>query len=227
MQLSIDTSTRNASVGLFKKGQILQEINWFSQKNHSVELLPNIKHLFDESGEIQGDLKSVFVVNGPGSFSAIRVGVSVAKAMSSSLNIPLVAINSLQVEFEPFKSQNGNCWAIIPAGKLKYYVGIFPKSDYNINETPEMNVMNHQELFDKIPNNTSICGESAFDIYSDPIATEKQIQILSSTRPTRKCISIYNLANKKLCDNLVDNPLTLEPIYLRSSQIANANKNLH
>ncbi|SVC65036.1 uncharacterized protein METZ01_LOCUS317890, partial [marine metagenome] len=68
--------------------------------------MPNIKHLFDESGEIQGDLKSVFVVNGPGSFSAIRVGVSVAKAMSSSLNIPLVAINSLQVEFEPFKSQN-------------------------------------------------------------------------------------------------------------------------
>jgi tRNA A37 threonylcarbamoyladenosine modification protein TsaB len=97
--------------------------------------------------------------------------------MSSSLNIPLVAINSLQVEFEPFKSQNGNCWAIIPAGKLKYYVGIFPKSDYNINETPEMNVMNHQELIDKIPNNTSICGEAAFDIYSDPIATEKQIQL--------------------------------------------------
>ena len=56
MQLSIDTSTRNASVGLFKKGQILQEINWFSQKNHSVELLPNIKHLFDESGVIQGNL---------------------------------------------------------------------------------------------------------------------------------------------------------------------------
>ena len=84
-----------------------------------------------------------------------------------------------------------------------------------------------QELIEKIPNNTSICGEAAFDIYSDSIATEKQIKILPSTQPTRKCIDIYNLGNKKLCDNLVDNPLTLEPIYLRSSQIANANKNLH
>ena len=227
MILVIDTSTRNASVGLINKDQVLKEINWFSPKNHSIELLPNIKTLFDDSGEKQSKLNCVFVVNGPGSFSAIRVGVSVAKAISTTLSISLIGINSLQVEFEPFKSQNKNCWAIIPAGKLKYYVGIFSTSDYNANEPPEMTVMNHQELIEKIPNNTSICGEAAFDIYSDSIATEKQIKILPSTQPTRKCIDIYNLGNKKLCDNLVDNPLTLEPIYLRSSQIANANKNLH
>ena len=227
MILVIDTSTRNASVGLINKDQVLKEINWFSPKNHSIELLPNIKTLFDDSGQKQSKLNCVFVVNGPGSFSAIRVGVSVAKAISTTLSISLIGINSLQVEFEPFKSQNKNCWAIIPAGKLKYYVGIFSTSDYNVNEPPEMTVMNHQELIEKIPNNTSICGEAAFDIYSDSIATEKQIKILPSTQPTRKCIDIYNLGNKKLFDNLVDNPLTLEPIYLRSSQIANANKNLH
>ena len=148
--------------------------------------------MFDDSGQKQSKLNCVFVVNGPGSFSAIRVGVSVAKAISTTLSISLIGINSLQVEFEPFKSQNKNCWAIIPAGKLKYYVGIFSTSDYNVNETPEMTVMNHQELIEKIPNNTSICGEAAFDIYSDSIATEKQIKILPSTQPTRKCIDIYN-----------------------------------
>ena len=198
MILVIDTSTRNASVGLINKDQVLKEINWFSPKNHSIELLPNIKTLFDDSGEKQSKLNCVFVVNGPGSFSAIRVGVSVAKAISTTLSISLIGINSLQVEFEPFKSQNKNCWAIIPAGKLKYYVGIFSTSDYNVNEPPEMTVMNHQELIEKIPNNTSICGEAAFDIYSDSIATEKQIKILPSTQPTRKCIDIYNLGNKKL-----------------------------
>tara|TARA_Y100000590_G_scaffold307173_1_gene346765 strand:- start:4986 stop:5669 length:684 start_codon:yes stop_codon:yes gene_type:complete len=225
MILLIDTSTRNASVGLAKNEHILKEINWVSQKNHSVELLPNIKELFDSSGEKQSNLDSIFVVNGPGSFSATRVGVSVAKAIASTLNISLIGINSLLVEFEPFKSQHKNCWAIIPAGKLKYYVGIFSESDYDINDAPEMNIMNHKELIDEIPNNTFICGEGAFDIYSDPTSTVKQIQLLSSTRPTRKCISIYNLGNKKLGSNSVDNPLTLEPIYLRSSQIANANKN--
>ena len=53
MILIIDTSTRNASVGLVNKNQVLKEINWFSPKNHSVELLPNIKALFDDSGEKQ------------------------------------------------------------------------------------------------------------------------------------------------------------------------------
>ena len=227
MQLSIDTSTRHASVGLFKNGQILQEINWFSQKNHSVELIPNIKKLFDESEEKQSQLNCIFVVNGPGSFSAIRVGVSVAKAMSSALSISLIAVNSLEVEFEPFKSHIQSLWAVIPAGKQKYYVGHPPKFENKRNGPSNMNVMSHQELISKIPNNISICGEAASEVYSDPVVSEKHIKLLSCPPPTRKPISIYNLCIKKLSNNLIDNPLTLEPIYLRSSQIANANKNLH
>ena len=226
MQLSIDTSTRHASVALFKNGQTLIENNWHSKKNHSVELVPNIKKIFDQSGRKQSSLDCIFVLKGPGSFSALRVGVSVAKAIALALNIPLISVNSLDVEFEPFKYTEKNTWAIIPAGKQKYYVGMFAQCNTTRNKSLVLNVMSHQEVIQTIPYNINICGEAALEIHTNPMVKEKQIQLLSPPPPTRKSPSIYNLCNEKLINDLVENPLTLQPIYLKSSQIANANRNL-
>ncbi len=226
MQLSIDTSTRHASVALFKNGQTLIEYNWSSKKNHSVELVPNIKNIFDKSGTKQSSLDCIFVVNGPGSFSALRVGVSVAKAIASTLNIPLISVNSLDVEFEPFKYTDKNTWSIIPAGKEKYYIGMFYTCNKTSKRTSVLNVMNHEEVVQTIPHNINICGEAAIEIYADPIIKDKHIQLLSAQPPTRKTNSIYNLCNEKFINNLLEDPFILEPIYLKSSQISNANKNL-
>ena len=88
MELQIDTSTRYASVGLSVEGKSLVEIAWRSERNHSVELVPAINRMLEQASAQVSDLKAVFTVSGPGAFSALRVGMSTAKAIASTREIP-------------------------------------------------------------------------------------------------------------------------------------------
>ena len=88
MELSIDTSTRYASVALSKNSQVTHALSWRSEQNHSVECVPAIRRLMEQAGVSPEDVEAVFVARGPGGFSALRVGVSVAKAMSMAQGIP-------------------------------------------------------------------------------------------------------------------------------------------
>ena len=117
MELSIDTSTRYASVALSNNGQVTHALSWRSEQNHSVECVPAMRRLMEQAGVSPEDVKAVFVARGPGGFSALRVGVSVAKAMSMAQGIPLVAVGSLHVEAYPYLGLGRPVCAIMAAGR--------------------------------------------------------------------------------------------------------------
>ena len=98
MELSIDTSTRYASIAVTDKGEARWEISWFSKQNHTVELTVAIQAMLTQAGIAPNDLNAIFVATGPGGFSALRVGMSVAKGMSEGLDIPLIGVDTLRVE---------------------------------------------------------------------------------------------------------------------------------
>ena len=125
MELSIDTSTRYASVALSKNGQVSHALSWRSEQNHSVECVPAIRRLMEQAGVSPEDVEAVFVARGPGGFSALRVGVSVAKAMSMAQSIPLVAVGSLHVEAYPYLGLGRPVCAVMTAGKKTLYAGRF------------------------------------------------------------------------------------------------------
>jgi len=102
MELSIDTSTRYASVAISREGETIAELTWRSERNHSVELVPAIREVIARVGIETRDLNAIFIAKGPGGFSALRVGMSTAKAMAVSLEIPLVAVGTLDVEVAPY-----------------------------------------------------------------------------------------------------------------------------
>jgi tRNA threonylcarbamoyl adenosine modification protein YeaZ len=67
-----------------------------SVNSHSVLLLPMIKEILDENSLKAKDINKIIVVNGPGSFTGIRIGLTVAKVLAYSLNIPIYTISSLK-----------------------------------------------------------------------------------------------------------------------------------
>ena len=123
MELQIDTSTRYAAVGLSVEGESLVEIAWRSERNHSVELVPAINRALDQAGRRLSDLDAVFTASGPGAFSALRVGMSTAKAIASTRGIPLVTVGTLDLEIQPFRSLGLPICAIASAGRNRLYVG--------------------------------------------------------------------------------------------------------
>ena len=119
MELCIDTSTRYASVGISEEGRVLAELAWRSERNHSVELAPALRRVMEHAGVRMEDLTAVFAALGPGGFSALRVGLSVAKSLAMARGLPLVGVNTLDVEVAPFHGIGGPLSAVIGAGTLE------------------------------------------------------------------------------------------------------------
>lgn len=88
MILGLDTSGEQTRIALFDK-QICQERSWSHQNNQSKDLLPAIDRLLRNNKIKLTDLAGIFIVLGPGSYTGLRVGVSVANVLAASLNIPI------------------------------------------------------------------------------------------------------------------------------------------
>lgn len=94
--LAIDTSNQVMGVAVSDGDTVLGEFVTNLKKNHSVRLMPAIDILLQEVHMQPSDLDRIAVAAGPGSYTGVRIGVSVAKTMAWSLNIPLVGISSLE-----------------------------------------------------------------------------------------------------------------------------------
>ncbi|WP_067725003.1 tRNA (adenosine(37)-N6)-threonylcarbamoyltransferase complex dimerization subunit type 1 TsaB [Oceanobacillus damuensis] len=95
--LAIDTSNQVLGVSILKDDQIIGEIMTNLTKNHSVRLMPAIERLMGEVSMDPDQLDRIVVAKGPGSYTGVRIGISTAKTMAWSLNIPVVGVSSLEV----------------------------------------------------------------------------------------------------------------------------------
>ena len=93
--LFIDTHYISLHLALFKDGQVVDEV-LKDEAKHSTYFIPLLKELLEKNHVPFEKLSGIIVVNGPGSFTGVRIGVVVAKMMGYCKNIPLKAISYLQ-----------------------------------------------------------------------------------------------------------------------------------
>ncbi len=94
--LAIETSSVSGSVALIRDGAIVGSQHYQLDKSHSSVLHPMIKDLMKECDTPLGDLDAIALSKGPGSYTGLRIGTSTAKGLCYALDIPLVAINTLE-----------------------------------------------------------------------------------------------------------------------------------
>ena len=95
--LNIDTATSYASVSLSFEGKLLQERVNGQSTDHAAWIhtaIDDMMHSANHHYRLQ-DLNAVAVVAGPGSYTGLRVGMSTAKGLCYSLNVPLIILNTL------------------------------------------------------------------------------------------------------------------------------------
>ena len=95
--LALDTSNKTLSVAVELTDGTSIEQTIENTLQHSVLLMPTIEAVFKEAGITAKDLTKVIVAEGPGSYTGLRIGVTVAKTLAKSLGIPLVGVSSLDV----------------------------------------------------------------------------------------------------------------------------------
>lgn len=97
MLLAIDSATTFISLALHDGEQVIAESSWRTGNNHTVELAPSISQLLERAHSSVTDLTGLAVCIGPGTYSGLRVGVSLAKGMALARNLPLVGISTLDI----------------------------------------------------------------------------------------------------------------------------------
>ena len=124
--LSIDTSNYALGIGLLNEGQVMGEYISNLKKNHSVRVMPAIQTLMSECNVKPADLEKIVVAKGPGSYTGVRIGVTIAKTMAWTLNIPITGVSSLEVlAVTAGRYFNGYLSPLFDARRGQIYTGLY------------------------------------------------------------------------------------------------------
>lgn len=95
--LAIDTSNYALGIAIIDEEKVIGEYITNVKKNHSVRVMPSIEKLMKDCELTPKDITKIVVARGPGSYTGVRIGVTIAKTLAWTLNIPLVGISSLEI----------------------------------------------------------------------------------------------------------------------------------
>jgi tRNA threonylcarbamoyladenosine biosynthesis protein TsaB len=123
--LSIDTSTHVMGVALSEDNNVIGELITNVKKNHSIRLMPAIEQLMKDCEITPKMLHKIVVAKGPGSYTGVRIGITIAKTLAWSLNIPLIGISSLELMAWNGKGFDGYVCPIMDARRKQLYTGLY------------------------------------------------------------------------------------------------------
>jgi tRNA threonylcarbamoyladenosine biosynthesis protein TsaB len=124
--LNIETATKNCSVALAKDGKtILCKEIAEEGYSHAERLHVFIEAIIKDAGIALQDLSAIAVSQGPGSYTGLRIGVSAAKGLCYALDIPLIAVDTLQALAAQVTISSGLIIPMIDARRMEVYSAIF------------------------------------------------------------------------------------------------------
>jgi tRNA threonylcarbamoyladenosine biosynthesis protein TsaB len=127
--LYIDTSDKDVSIAIIKDNQQLANITKTIPNEHSVYAVPFIKEALDTCKLEPNHIDNIMVVNGPGSFTGIRIGITIAKVYAYLLKKEIRTISSLKAL--ALSTEGNYILSLIDAKHNNYYLGLY---DTNYNE---------------------------------------------------------------------------------------------
>ena len=213
MLLAVDTSTSLVGLALYDGDTVLGEMMWTTKQHHTTELSPALSGLLKRCGVTMASVHALGVAIGPGSFTSLRVGLSLIKGIALARSLPVIGIPTLDViaAAQPLAKQP--LVTVLQAGRTRVAYSVY-KSDKKEWQT-EGGVRSGtlDELLNEIESPTLMAGELTSD-ERKKIAKIKKVQLASPVLCVRRPAVLAELAWKRWQDNDVDDAATLAPIYL-------------
>ena len=220
MLLAIDTATRTASIALYNADGVLAETTWRSRENHTVELMPQIARLLELMRAQKSDLTAIGIALGPGSFTGLRVGMSVAKGLAYGCNIPLVGVPTLDAVALPHAHQPLPIWAILLAGRGRFTVARYAARQGSIKRVSDYALVNAVGLIDLVTqggekfSRAIFCGDVDAALAKQLTATFDQAIVASPAQNARRAGFVAELAWARFQRGEADDVASLAPMYM-------------
>lgn len=238
LTFAITTTTKLAGISLHKDNKILGEIKIEVSRTHSTTILDQIESLFAWTGEKLDNVGNVLVSIGPGSFTGVRIAISVVKGMFYGRNVNFYQVNELDaLAYQAFYSldsgfllQNDRndedskieIYSMIDSGKEKIYCAAYEAeaSEEKLRQVGDYEVIKLEKLLEKLDNKDKkivIAGDAGIN-YKEKIAGTLKNKVLFLT-DDRMRISTATFVQMFLNNVLEKSDIfQLKPDYLEKSQ---------
>lgn len=219
--LAIDTTGATLSVALLEDQTIRAEVFVNTGDNHSLHLLPAIKHVYDLAGASTG-ITDLFVCTlGPGSFTGVRIGVSTIKGLAMATDKPVVGFSTLEALAANIGPVSGSICPILDAQRGQVYTAIYKLDGNFIPQLMHEERLTDLELFIshlKDKGKVVFLGSGAIK-YADLINRTLPESIIAPVQFTHVRASVVGLLGlMKFHEGHMLDVLTFTPLYLRLSE---------
>lgn len=148
--LAIDTSTDYLSLAILKGGRIVRKLHKKADRRHSILLVPTIEKLLKEERLKIRDVDCFAISVGPGSFTGLRIGVTVVKGFAYALKKRIVAVPTLDVIAQNVKNFKGVICPVLDARKNKVYAAIYKSDGQVIKRVSKYMLLGADELLNRL-----------------------------------------------------------------------------
>jgi tRNA threonylcarbamoyl adenosine modification protein YeaZ len=189
---------------------------WHTERNHSVELLPNIDRMLSEAGRTKRDIEAVFIDVGPGGYAGLRVGVSIAKALAHGLGVSIVGVGRLELDARGVATEAAGrrIVAVHAAGRGEAAWAAYRDSGRWREELPPR-IERREALHTAIRADDAVAGDIDTEL-ADTIQRAGAV-VLSARR--HRVVALAELGHARLAAGRIDDAAALVPLYLRAPAI--------
>lgn len=216
--LGIDTSSNLNGIGLIDGEQILADFTWEARDNSLQQIIQNIDSVLTNQGLTLDDIEGLGVSTGPGSWTGVRIGVTVGKIFAYATGKPICGISSLDALAYQAKDIAILLCPLIDAGKEIVYSAFYRPQKETIARIGEYYVGNIKKLLERVEEPTLFLGTAAH-IYRRIIVDN--LGPLANYRDEMEDVQrgsvVALLALSRLKRGGSDDHLSLTPLYLKES----------
>ncbi|MBK6988020.1 MAG: tRNA (adenosine(37)-N6)-threonylcarbamoyltransferase complex dimerization subunit type 1 TsaB [Bacteroidetes bacterium] len=211
--LSLETATTNCSVALASDGKVVASRSINSGYSHSEKINVFIEEVIAQAGVTLKDLQAVAVSSGPGSYTGLRIGISTAKGLCYALDIPLIAINTLDAMAQGFNARKDELIVpMIDARRMEVYSAVYDSEKKRVSEIEAIVVDNQYYSNFRSEKKLVLAGDGA-DKCQVLFQNESSIKIQTSFVPQAEFMA--ELAEQKFQNSDFENVALFEPFYLK------------
>lgn len=192
ISLLIDTSNTNLATGIAKDHHLIAEVQYEAWQRQSEFLIQEIDNMLTKLELSKDDVDEIVVAKGPGSYTGVRIAMTVAKVMAFAINKPLYLVSSLEV----YKAKEGRSICLMNARSKRSYIGVYSQNEVILSDT----IMDNEQVKIYIAAHPEykVCGDASY------LSLEgEKVNILE------------NLMNADIERNLCKDVLAAKPVYLK------------
>lgn len=211
--LLLETSGRQANVGLALGHEIVQQSELSQARQHARDLVPTIKEMLTQLQWKPTDIEGVIVSLGPGSYTGLRVGIMSAKTFAYAVRCPIIGVETFTVIAHQC-SQQGTLHVVSDAQQNRVYHQCFQTTNHGPIPTEELDILPLEELLAKITKDARVSGPGV-NVYESQFPSE--LSLIEPDLRLPKLSSLLSVGLLRLQQAESSDLWSIEPIYLRPS----------